>query len=220
MANVFKKSLLALVFTFSFLMCGCTSLNYSGDDYSSANVQEIKTNEEFLFKTYKKTDNNINLKVGISKTQIPEILAIYVQVENLAYETPYIFKVEDLEVYNPDGIVQFISSNNYLNIYQTQEASIMASGSTIGANLANMTNMMSNYTTDFNQTAMQNKSSQISEDTFSRIDTIGQQILKHSIKYSSTISPRKSQYYYFFIEDLDKYPLKIKYKDLIYQFNS
>ena len=210
-------------FTFLFLsiillvLCGCSTLSYVGEDYNQQNIQTVKTNEEFVFNVYKKSIDNANVKIGITRTPVPEILALYIQVENLSYETPYIFKVEDLNISNPDRELQFITTSNYLNIYQTQEASSMAAMSSMGATLTNMTGMTSNYN-EFNQSMVQNSSEQSNKSVFSKIEEIGNQISKHSIKYSSTISPRKSQYFYFFFEDLEKFPISVNYKNLNYQF--
>lgn len=213
--NIFSTILLSSSVLF---FTGCSTLNYSGEDYNETNIQTVKTNEDFIFTTYKKTIDNANIKMGISKTPIPEILALYVQVENLSYETPYIFKVEDLHLSCPQaGQMQFITSNNYLNIYNNQEASSMAAMSAMSTTLTNITGMSSNMN-EFNQTMMQNSAQQSNQSAYSRLEQIGNQISKHSIKYSSTISPRKSQYFYFFFEDLDSFPLSITYKTLKYQF--
>lgn len=212
--NLFNLFLLLLSIVF---LAGCSTLSYCGDDYNETNLQTVKTSEDFIFTTYKKTLNNANIKIGISKTPIPEILALYVQVENLSYETPYVFKVEDLNIYNKEKQLQFITSSNYLNIYNAQEASSMSALSAMSTTLTNMTGMSANMN-EFNQTMMQNSAQQSSQSAFSRLETIGNQISKHSIKNSSTISPRKSQYFYFFFEDLDIYPVYIDYKNLKYQF--
>lgn len=192
-------------------------MSYVGEDYSADNTQTVKTDEDLVFNVYKKTAENINLKIGISRTPVPEILALFVQVENLSYETPYIFLVEDLEISNPEKHLQFITSNNYLSIWQNQEASSMAAMSSMGATFTTMSGMNANYN-DFNQSMVQNSSEQSNKSAFSRMETVGNQILKHSIKHSATISPRRSQYFYFFFEDLDKYPISVKYKNLNYQF--
>ncbi len=205
------------LFLFSIVLCGCSTLSYVGEDYNQQNIQTVKTNEDFVFNVYKKSIDNANVKIGITRTPVPEILALYIQVENLSYETPYIFKVEDLNISNPDRELQFITTSNYLNIYQTQEASSMAAMSSMGATLTNMTGMTSNYN-EFNQSMVQNSSEQSNKSVFSKIEEIGNQISKHSIKYSSTISPRKSQYFYFFFEDLEKFPISVNYKNLNYQF--
>ena len=115
-----KKIRLLLLFFVSALLCACSTLSYVGDDYKEENTQTVKTNEDFVFNVYKKTMENINLKAGISRTPIPEVLVLYVQVENLSYETPYVFKVEDLRVSDPMKEIQFITTNNYLSIYQEQ----------------------------------------------------------------------------------------------------
>ena len=212
-----KQLKLMLLACAALFLSGCATLTYVGDDYNANNTQTIKTNEDLVFNVYKKTNQDVNVKMGISKTPVPEILALFVQVENLSYETPYIFKVEDILISNPDKNLQFITSNNYLDIWQNQEASSMAAMSSMGATLTNITGMTANYN-EINQTMVQNASEQSNQSAFSRLETIGNQILKHSIKHSATISPRKSQYFYFFFEDLDKYPIIVKYQNLDYQF--
>lgn len=214
-SNLFNLVVLCL---FTLFFAGCATLSYSGDDYNEANMQTVKTNEDFIFTTYKKTTGNANIRIGVSKTPVPEVLALYVQVENLSYETPYIFKVEDLHISTPEvGQMHFITSSSYLNIYNNQEASSMAAMSAMSTTLTNMTGMTANMN-EFNQTMMQNSAQQSNQTAFSRLEQVGNQIAKHSIKHSSTISPRKSQYYYFFFEDVDSFPLTVTYKNLKYQF--
>lgn len=197
---------------------GCATLTYTGTDYDANNVETVKTSDDFIFNVYKKNIDNANIKAGISKTPVPEILALYVQIENLSYETPYVFKVEDLRLTNDEKELQFITTSNYLNIWQTQEASSMSAMSNVGTSLTTMAGMSANYN-DYNQTIAQNSSQQSKNSAFSRLEEIGNGISKHSIKYSSTISPRRSQYFYFFFEDLDKFPIYIKYKSLNWQYS-
>ena len=219
-----KKNFVKIFLSFGFLAClsliltGCATLSYTGEDYNESNIQTVKTNEDLVFNTYKKTLDNVNVKVGISKTPVPEILALYVQIENLSYETPYIFKVEDLRMSNNEKAIQFITTNNYLNIYNNQEASSMAAMGAMSATLTNMTGMTANMS-EFNSTMMQNSAQESNKTAFSRLEVIGEQISKHSIQHSSTISPRRSQYFYFFFEDLNTFPVYVDYKGLKYQFN-
>lgn len=209
---------LTVAFFLCIFLCGCSTLSYVGDDYNSDNVQTVKTQEDFVFNTFKKQVNpDVALKVGISKTSIPEILALYVQIDNLSYDTAYNFRVEDLRVYNPKKEIQFITTNNYLSIYQNQEANAMAAMSTLSSTFSNMTGMMTNYN-DMNQTIMQNTNQASTQNAFANMEALGNKILTHSVKVGSTVSPRKSQYYYFFFEDLETYPIYIKYKDLEYSF--
>ena len=171
-----------------------------------------------FFNTYKKTLGNANIKMGISKTPVPEILALYVQIENLSYETPYTFRVEDLHLSNDVTQLQFITSDNYLSIYNNQEASSMAAMGAMSATLTNMTGMTANMN-EFNQSMAQNSAQESNKSAFSRLEEVGNQISRHSIKHSSTISPRRSQYFYFFFEDMDSFPVYVDYKGLKYQFS-
>lgn len=219
MKNIKKFVGLAVLSLIALFIGGCSTLDYVGEDYNVANKQTVKTQEEFVFNVYKKSLSNANVKIGISKTPIAEILALYIQIENLSYDTPYVFKVEDLYLSDKSRALQFITSNNYLSIWQTQEASSMTQMSTLGSTIQNMTGMTGNNYNEINQATIQNVAQSTNESAYNRLETIGTKILKHSIKHSSTISPRKSQYYYFFFEDTQNFPLTVRYKGLNYQFN-
>ena len=212
-----KKIKFLVLFLLSFMLFGCASLDYTGEDYQSENKQTIKTSEDFVFNTYKKTIDNANIKIGIAKTPVQEILTLYIQVENLNYETPYTIRVEDLRVYDTSGEIQFITSNNYLSLYQQHESAAMTAMSTMGATFSNMAGLTTNYN-EMNQSIVQNASEMSNKDAFSRMEDLGNRILKHTIKVSSVISPRKSQNFYYFFEDKDNFPLSVKYKTLYYQF--
>ena len=208
-------SFLLLIFL-SILFSGCSTSEYVGNDYVESNIQTVKTSEDFVFKVYKKQDNNAIIKIGISKTPIMEVAVLYIQIENLSYETPYIFKVENLKISSGNEDIKFITSNNYLKIYQTQESNSMGAISSMAPTLANMTGMTTNYQ-DYNQSVIQNNAQEASNSIYARMEQIGNQILKHSIQVSSTISPRKSKYFYFFFENPQDI-LTVRYKDLNYQF--
>ncbi len=206
-----------LLFVFAFLIGGCATSVYVGEDYASENVQTIKTSEDFVYSVFKKSLGDVNVKMGISRTPINEVLSLYVQIENLSYATPYEFKVDDLRLYDADSELQFITSNNYLSIFQNQEASSMAALSSMSSTLTTMTGMNANYN-EFSQSMVQNSAQETNKSAFSQMEELGNRILKHTVKYSSTISPRRSQYYYFFFEDKGKYPIRVLYKGLDYQF--
>jgi len=216
--NMKKAFSLTLLGILSLFIGGCATLTYSGEDYNQNNLQTVKTTEDLVFNTYKKTLGNANIKMGISKTPVPEILALYVQIENLSYETPYTFRVEDLHLSNDVTQLQFITSDNYLSIYNNQEASSMAAMGAMSATLTNMTGMTANMN-EFNQSMIQNSAQESNKSAFSRLEEVGVQISRHSIKHSSTISPRRSQYFYFFFEDMDSFPVYVNYKGLKYQFS-
>ena len=191
-------------------------MTYVGDDYVPQNTQTVKTSEDFVFNVYKKSLGDVNVKIGVSRTTIVELLVLYIQFENYSYDTPYTFRVEDLRVSGKNGHIPFITSNNYLTIWQNQEAASMSQMSSMGTTLTTMTGMTANYN-EFNQGRVQNAAQQTSASAFGRMETLGNQILKHSIKTSSTINPRKSQYYYFFFEDTDE-AITVNYKNLEYKF--
>ena len=94
----------------------------------------------------------------------------------------------------------------------------MGSMSAMGATLSNMTGMTANYN-EMNQSLIQNASEATNKDAYLKMEELGNRILKHSIRVSSVISPRKVQYYYFFFQNREKFPINVKYKTLNYQFN-
>ncbi len=198
------------------MLSGCSTLTYVGEDYVAENTQTVKTSEDFVFNVYKKSLGDVNVKVGVSKTTIIELLVLYIKFENYSYDNPYTFRVEDLRVSNSKGNIPFITSNNYLSIWQNQEAASMSQMGAMGATLTTMTGMTANAN-EFNQGMVQNSAQQSSSSAFGRMETIGNQILKHSIKLSSTINPRKSQYFYFFFEDTNE-EITVRYKNLVYKF--
>lgn len=212
--NIVKKILFLLCI--SLLLTGCSTLTYVGDDYVVNNTQTIRTDENFVFNTYKKSIGDINVKAGISKTTIQEILVLYLQIENYSYDNPYYFKVDDLKVTTQTGNIPFITSNNYLSIWQSQEAAAMAQMGAMGGTLSAMTGMNAGYN-EINQGMLQEAAQKTNESAFNQLDLIGNKILKHSVKISSTVNPRKSQYYYFFFEDTNE-EVMVKYKNLEYKF--
>ena len=91
----------------------------------------------------------------------------------------------------------------------------MAAMGAMSATLTNMTGMTANMN-EMNQSMLQNSAQESNRSSFSRLEEIGNQITQHSIKHSSTISPRRTQYFYFFFEDFGVFPVNVEYKGLKY----
>ena len=212
-----KKIFLFFILLFlPLFVCGCSTLTYVGDDYSCYNSSTVKTSENFVFNVYKKSIDDANIKIGISKTPIMEVFALYIQIDNYSYELPYLFKVEDLILSAKNVNIPFIPTANYLNIWQNQEAASMAQMGSMGAALTTMTGMMTNYN-EINQGTMQNAAQQTTNSVFNGMEILGNQISAHSIKVSSLINPRRTRYFYFFFENPNE-EINVKYRNLDYKF--
>ena len=215
--NLKRFFTLTVFFISTIFLTGCATLSYVGDDSDSVNIQTVKTEENFVFDVCKKSTNDINALIGITRTAVQEILVLYVQIENLSYETPFLFKVEDLKVSSPNEEVRFLPPSTYLSVWQTQEANSMSAMGQMDATITTMTGIGSNYN-DFNQSIAQNSAHSTTNSAFSLMQQTGDEILKHSVKFNSQISPRKSKYFYFFFEDKEQFPISVNYKNLSYQF--
>ena len=50
-----------VLFILSTMLFGCASLDYAGEDYKTENSQTIRTQEDFVFNTYKKSLGDVNV---------------------------------------------------------------------------------------------------------------------------------------------------------------
>ena len=82
------------------LLSGCTSLSYVGDDFDSKKSAALQTSELFTFSTYTKTsdEENIDMKLGVAKTPLPDALVVYINVKNNSKAADYVFYLKDLVI--------------------------------------------------------------------------------------------------------------------------
>ena len=82
-ASKFNLALNITVLIFSALfLCGCATSEYVGSDFDSSNVQTVKTNEDFVFKTYQKKSDNAIIKMHGDFNNKNIVLKIRILVNN------------------------------------------------------------------------------------------------------------------------------------------
>lgn len=221
--NRFKKTTLALgaVLIGTLALSGCSTLSYVGEDFDAKNAALIQTDEMFYFSTYNKTSTNedISMRVGVSKTPVPDVLAAYVQINNNSSTNDYVFYTKDFAISASNTPVEIISSSNYLGAYQSSQAGALASMSQASSAIGNIANIANTYQR-LNQTSPVAESANVSSNdgAYKQISTVVEGISEHTINNAAVIKPKENKFFYIFIKDPGIYPIKIDYKDLTYSF--
>ena len=200
---------------------GCSTLSYVGDDYNAKNSAFIQTDEMFYFSTYNKTSTNedISMRVGVSKTPVPDVLVTYVQINNNSSTNDYVFYTKDFAISANNTPVELITSSNYLGAYQSSQAGALAAMSQASGTINNIANIANNYQR-LNQTSPIAEPSSVSADdgAYKQISAVVEGISGHTINNAAVISPKENKFFYIFVKDPGVYPVKIDYKDLSYSF--
>ncbi len=200
---------------------GCSTLSYVGDDYNAKNSAFIQTDEMFYFSTYNKTSTNedISMRVGVSKTPVPDVLVTYVQINNNSSTNDYVFYTKDFAISANNTPVELITSSNYLGAYQSSQAGALAAMSQASGTINNIANIANNYQR-LNQTSPIAEPSSVSADdgAYKQISAVVEGISRHTINNAAVISPKENKFFYIFVKDPGVYPVKIDYKDLSYSF--
>ena len=219
--GLIKKLFLGLVLTGSMaILSGCTSLSYVGEDYNSKNTSTVQTNELFTFSTYSKASESedINMKVGVAKTPLPDALVVYVNIKNNSTIADYVFYLKDLEIKAGNETLTPISPSSYLNAYQSYETGTYNGLSNIAPTLgafADIQNAYHNINNSINNAATKSTSTSA---VSNQIGTIANGISSHTITSAGVIKPNSSDFFYIFLKDPDFTPIDITYKDLKYSF--
>lgn len=221
--NRFKKTslMLSALLVSALALGGCATLSYVGEDYNAKNTAMIQTEEMFYFSTYNKVSaqEDISMRVGISKTPVPEILVTYVQLNNNSRTNDYVFYTKDLLISANDMPVDIISSSNYLGAYQSSQAGALAAMSQASGTLSNIATIANTYQR-LNQTSPTVEPSNVGTDdgAYKQISTVVDGISKHTINNAAVLKPMENKFFYIFIKDPGVYPIKADYKDLTYSF--
>lgn len=198
-------------------LCGCSALQYSGDDFNKANQTNITTNESFYFRAYNKQINSdVAMKVGVTKSQIPDIFVIYIGIQNNS-EYSYTLNPEDITVKVGGKTPRFVKPSDYVSFYQDQENALIAASQGLAPTLNSVANIANHYQTDNYQLAIaENNEMELS---LKQIAVVAGGIESHALRTLVQIPPHSKKYYYLFIEDDELYPVQISYLDLKYSFD-
>lgn len=218
--NLIKKLFISAVLAGCMVvLSGCTTLSYVGDDFDSKNSSTVQTNELFTFSTYNKTSNeeNIDMKVGVSKTPLPDALVVYVGIKNNTL-ADYIFYLKDLEIKVGNEKLSAIAPSSYLEAYQSYETGTYAGLSNIAPTLGAFADIQNNYQNVNNTTNTAATKSNSQNAITSQIGSIVSGISKHTISSASVVKSGGSEFFYVFLKDPAQMPIEITYKDLKYSF--
>ncbi|MCX4275342.1 MAG: hypothetical protein OSJ27_06130 [Candidatus Gastranaerophilales bacterium] len=219
--NLIKNLFLTFVLAGSMaVLSGCTSLSYVGDDFDSKNSATVQTNELFTFSTYNKTssEENIDMKVGVSKTPLPDALVVYVNIKNNT-AADYIFYLKDMEIKVLNEKLTPIAPSSYLEAYQSYETGTYAGLSNIAPTLGAFADIQNSYhnVNNVNTAASKNNSHNA---VTSQIGSVVGGISQHTITSASVIKSGASEFFYVFLKDPTQLPIEISYKDLVWSFGT
>ncbi len=202
------------------LLSGCTSLSYVGDDFDSNKSAAVQTSELFTFLTYTKTskEENIDMKLGVSRTPLPDALVVYVNIKNNSPAADYVFYLKDFVIKAGNETLKPIPPSSYLNAYQSYETGTYNGLSNIAPTLgafADIQNAYQNVNNMVNTASNQNTANNAAT---SQISAIAKGISAHTISSASVIKTGSSDFFYIFLKDPGTLPVDITYKDLQYSF--
>ncbi len=199
------------------VLCGCSALQYSGSDFDKANQVSVTTNESFYFKAYKKRLNkDVTMQVGVSASQIPDVLAIYISVQNNG-EYPYTLNTKELSVKTGDRAARYVKPSDYTSWYQDKESALIAASQGLAPTLNSVASIANHYQSDnYQQAIARNNETELS---LTQIAAVVGGIEAHALRTSTQIPAGAKEYYYVFVEDAELYPIIISYSGLKYTFD-
>ncbi len=205
-----------------FLLSGCTSLSYVGDDFDTKKSAAVQTSELFTFSTYTKSseEENIDMKLGVAKTPLPDALVVYINIKNNSTVSDYVFYLKDFEIKAGNETLKPLSPSAYLNAYQSYETGTYNGLSNLAPTLgafADIQNAYQNVSNTINTAASKNTANNAAT---SQIGAIAKGISSHTISSAGVIKPNSSDFFYVFLKDPAFLPIDITYKDLKYSFGN
>ena len=192
--NLIKNLFLTMLLAGSMaILTGCTSLSYVGDDFDSKNSATVQTSELFTFSTYNKSSNeeNIDMKVGVSKTPLPDALVLYVDIKNNT-AADYIFYLKDMEIKVGNEKLTPIAPSSYIEAYQSYETGTYAGLANIAPTLGAFADIQNNYQNVNNTINTAASKSNSHNAVTSQIGSIVNGISKHTISSASVIKSGNS----------------------------
>lgn len=204
------------------LLSGCTSLSYVGDDFDSKKSAALQTSELFTFSTYTKTsdEENIDMKLGVAKTPLPDALVVYINVKNNSKAADYVFYLKDLVIKTGNETLTPIPPSAYLNAYQSYETGTHNGLSNIAPTLGAFADIQNAYQNVNNMVNTASVKNNVNNAATSQIGSIAKGISSHTITSAGVIKTGSSDFFYIFLKDPGMLPIDITYKDLNFSFGS
>ncbi len=215
-----KLSITSIILGAALLLCGCSTLDYSGEDFNKSNSQTITTKETFYFSTYTKqtSEGGAKISVGISKSQVQEILAVYLGVDNTQGAGAIPVSYSDVKVWAADSPADFITPANYIAVYKGEQSDLIMGAQAMAPTITNMANIANNYYNTGQNPILRDQNA--SNASLRQLDDTITGIREHSITSTSLVKAGEKKYYYIFVKDDDRYPIKIQYKGLEWVYSN
>ena len=201
-------------------LCGCSTLNYSGEDFDKSYSQTVNTKETFYFSTYAKqaTSGGPKVSVGISKSQVQEILVVYLGIDNSQSEHSIPVSYSDVKIWAGESPADLITSANYSTVYKGEQSDLIMGAQAMAPTITNMANMANNYYSTGQNPILRDQNA--SNASLRQLDDVVSGIRQHSITSTSLVKAGEKKYYYIFVKDDDRYPIKIQYKGLEWVYSN
>jgi len=194
-------------------------MTYMGEDYDVNNTKSIQTDAGFYFSTYSKTssESNVDLRVGVTKTPIPEILVVYAGFKNNNPEKYFVYQ-KDFEIKSDDTKTFLVTSSEYVNAFQSQETGNYAGMQQMAPTLSNIATISNNFQPTGQESLIYQQNTR--DNLTGQLSDITSEIVKHALNTASIIEPNSEKYYYVFVKASEGSNLVINYKDLNYVFGT
>lgn len=201
------------------ILSGCASMSYTGTDYKAENAGKVQTQEGFYFSTYTKSsaDEGIDMTVGMTKSSLQDVTAVYVKVANKT-TAPYAIYKKNFAFSSDSKTVSLVSPAQFVNAYQSQETGTYAGMQAIAPTIATIATISNNFQTDGQNQAVAQNNSQKSLNA--QIESFVDGITKYSLASISVLKAGETKYFYLFLQTDGTYPVNMTYKDLKYTFSN
>lgn len=215
-----KHQLIKSIFVMigAFVLCGCSVLKYTGEDYNPENELGITTSELAYFKTYKKNvEDKVSVRLGITKTQNFDTMALYVGVINES-EYPYTLNSSDFKATALDREIRQVTAKDFLAAYYDEQNQILMSAQAISPTIKNFANIVNGYQGQNQVNVLKNENN--TEATIGHIEETIKLLKAHTLGTDATVQGGESKYYYVYFESSDDYPITVKFKDTVWEFGT
>lgn len=208
---------LLLTLSLALALTGCTSLDYVDDDVQTVQTSRVQTSENFNFQVFEKSIDNVNIKAGISETNLESALVLYMSVQNNS-DTNYKFTMSDIKVTSPIGEVTIIPSSLFIEGYYNFEASNYANLANAGTMLGNFASIQNTRYANYQSVSSKTQNMNSTNPDMVEIEKVVEGIQKHTTSTYQYISPNSREYFYIFLRKPEEYPIVVNYKSLTYKF--
>jgi hypothetical protein len=170
-----------------------------------------------VFSTYQKEADGLGLRLGISKSPVQGALIVYVEVTNNT-GSDYVFSAKDLVLTTKaDGKqIPTINPADYINAYQGEQTGLIAGMQAMAPTLKSIATISNaTYANELRSTHAEHLAT---DSNTLEIANLVKGIARHTLGTSATVENNSKNYFYLFYQDMDTFPIEVKYGNLTYSF--